>query len=151
MGSSAKSYLWPRCGMFHQIPTLARLIASLGKGYRGKQGSVLCPNLVRCRCRPPALPRYICAVWLQPLVGTYVRWRSVYMSRTYVCANSSPSVLCFGAVSLPSCRVAPTCSSWPGPHVRAHVRCVHVLVPCDSSCACDPRRTRDRCKQGVAC
>lgn len=149
MGSSAKSYLWPLCGMFHQIPTLARLIAWLGKGYRGKQGSVLRPRLVCCCCHPR--PPYICAVWLQPLVGTHVRWRSVYMSHTYIRANSSPSVICFGAVSLPSCLVAPTCSSWPGPHVCAHVRCVHVLVPCDSSCACDPRRTRDRCKRGVAC
>lgn len=45
MGSSIRSYLWPCCGVFHQIPTLAGVLTSLDKGYKGSSGPVLCLHL----------------------------------------------------------------------------------------------------------
>ena len=35
MGSSIRSYLWLRCGVFHQIPTLAGVLTLSGEWYRG--------------------------------------------------------------------------------------------------------------------
>lgn len=142
MGSSVKGHLRPRCGVFHQIPTLA---VATGGGPRGKAAAcapsrscllAFSPTPVYLRCTAAAScgnvcslavfacrPR-ICDAFLQPPPPTHRHLIWGYLSHLLLLA-------------------------WRGPHVRALAfGCVHVLAPCDSWCACDPGRTCDRCSEG---
>lgn len=62
MGSSIRSYLWPCCGVFHQIPTLAGVLTSSGEGYKGSEGLMLCLHLSCLFLLSASLPVYLLCV-----------------------------------------------------------------------------------------
>jgi len=62
MGSPIRSYLWLCCGVFHQLPTLARALTSSGERYKGSEGLMLCLHLSCLFLLSASLPVYLLCV-----------------------------------------------------------------------------------------
>lgn len=130
MGSSIRSYLWPCCGVFHQIPTLAEVLTSSGEGYKGSD----------------ALSPFVSVVDLLPCIFVLCRcrlsWERVFVYRLCACLIIQASV----CLSVSTCvssvmHMSRICIL----HLPLSGLYVHVHVLCDSVCACDRWRP---CGQG---
>lgn len=148
MGSSIKSHLWLRCGVFHQIPTLAGVLTSSGERYRGNEGLMLCLHVVCCCCRPPSL--YICSVVAGRYGNACLFAFCLHVMHLYLCSFRPLSFgfnLCLFLhvhVSYLHFTPSPLC----GLSVHTHVHYMHARVPYDPACACDHWRTCDQCSEG---
>lgn len=143
MGSSIRSYLWLRCGVFHQIPTLAGVSTLSGEWYRGSTRPMLCLHLSCLLPLSASLPVYLLCVAVDRHGNTYVYCLRVLplcmWSLRHLCVFSvSTSLsLCSHLTSAPSvCSCTPTVL-----YIREHVS--H-----DSVCACDQRRPCGRGSTG---
>lgn len=111
MGSSIRSYLWLCCGVFYQIPTLARALTSPGEGYEGSEGSLLCLHLSCLFLLSALLPVYLLFV-VADLHGNVCLFavcvHAVHLGPGFA-PSSARSVLCSYKVHAPHCTC--TCAS----------------------------------------
>lgn len=148
MGSSIRRYLWPCCGVFYQIPTLAGVLTSSGEGYDGSEGADALSPFVSCLFSA-SLP-VLCPVSSQTTMGMGICSLSVCMSHTYSTFKLLflPYVFDPG-LSLCVCLIHAfyTFPSTRSVCVFIHKH-IHAHVPCDFACACDCWRPCDWSSEG---
>ena len=144
MGSSIRSYLWLRCGVFHQIPTLAGVLTLSGEWDRGSAGPMLCLHLSCLLPLPASLPVYLLCV-AADRHGNMCLF-TVCLSCPHVCGRSGVCASFLFQPLFP--RVDVTTSA---PSVRSCTRTILYIrerVSHDSVCACDQRRPCGRGSTG---